>query len=883
VLFQAVFEKSSSPANYLGLLQSFCQACHDFRLLAGLADAVIGHSAGKVYPFLQGMQAVLSEVRDEATADSIFDHIAKVRARAKTVVDQRALDLLEALVERRCAELKNQPGAHTDMAIAALQRAFKREWSAGEPRLMGDFLAGLGKIAQPALAKEQLRQLEALHQRSEKGSFDRLHLAHRLGQTFHAYARTGEAIDLVQDALNEFQAANKGVLPVSANPALDSLVSFLESARHFARGEKVLRDQLGHPIHGHQRLWLADRLDRLYHTALQNDSEVSLGAGQKLYQALHARILDELTTTDPNHRYSLVNLLCRVYSTAKDKKITGVVDDLKAFAFQKLPLVLEHQINNYQSMVGEVARTVHDHSGPVDGVAVLVTMIEMEPAWLRFENQDGWSQHAWSLGQWRAENTNLGADLEQRLLKVVLAELRRDLESQQQRTRALYYQGNAYFWPEKAENFAQTAEAILAQRNQSGAVVKYIADYLYWGLGRKSRAIDILFAAHNRKILDEGGQLQLVDYLHRENRHVESIALLEPWVERKPENLHYRVLLMSAYFHADRPKALLALLKDTDGYFHQKNRWNENVMATLGHSCLDNRLFEQSVAYYNEAIPLHQRTHPRRGIGNGTLSNYYAALAQAYAGLHKAPEAVEAASGAIVSWGPRIGERGHALETLKQVLRDAPDLDGYVAYLDAKSAETGRDSPIVRKAIGQVYFAKAQYPQAIVQLQLAAELQPNDAETYQALVDSYDRQNDPEGAIRQVIQSLQLARRDLKRYQDLGQRLEKRDRKDESERAYTSIVEVLPNEAESHALLAEVRQAQGRWAEAAAHWEQVARLRALEPTGLLKLTAAQVHLQQWDKAAETLAKVKAKTWPPRFADLAQQVRTLEQQIDKGRQ
>jgi Flp pilus assembly protein TadD len=882
LLFQALLEKSSYPANYLGLLQSFYQACHDFRLLAGLADAVIGHSAGKVYPFLQHMQAVLSEVRDEATADSIIEHIAKVRARAKTVVDQRALDLLEVLVERRCAELKNQPGPHADKAVAALQRAFKRDWTAGEPLLMGDFLAGLGKIAHLALAREQVRQLETLHQGGAKGSFDRLHLAHRLGEALHAYARTGEAIDLVQDALNEFQGTNNGVLPASANPALDSLVGFLEAARHFARGEKVLRDQLQHPVHGQQKLWLAERLDRLYHHALQNDSQVSLGAGQALYQALHTRIQEELTTTDHNHRYTLVNLLCGVYRTAKDKKLTGVVDDLKAFAFQKLPLVLKYQTNHYQAMVQQTARAVHDLSSSADGVAVLVTMIEKEPAWFLFNNQDGWSQHGWYIGQWRQENTNLGAALEERLLKIVLTELRRDLESQQQRNRVLYHRQYTYFWAEKAEDFAQTAEAVLAQRNQSGAVAKYIADYFYWGLGRSNRAIDILFAAHHRKILDEGGQLQLVDYLHRENRHVESIALLEPWVQRKPEVLHYRVLLMSAYFHASRQKDLLALLKDTDTFFHQKDRWNESVMATLGYSCLENHLFDQCVAYYNEAIPLHQRTHPRRGIGNGTLSSYYAALARAYAGLNKTPEAVEAASGAVVSWGQRIHQRAHALETLKQVLRDAPDLDAYVAYLDAKSAESGRDNPIVRKAIGQAYFAKARYGQAIVQLQLAAELQPNDAETYQVLIDSYDRQNDPEGAIRQLLQSLQLARRDPKRYQDLGQRLEKLERPDESERAYTSIVEVLPNEAESHALLAEVRQTQGRWAEAVVHWEQVARLRALEPTGLLKLAAAQVHLQQWDKAMETLGKVKAKTWPPRFSDVATQVRMLEQQIDKGR-
>ena len=53
-------------------------------------------------------------------------------------------------------------------------------------------------------------------------------------------------------------------------------------------------------------------------------------------------------------------------------------------------------------------------------------------------------------------------------------------------------------------------------------------------------------------------------------------------------------------------------------------------------------------------------------------------MARAYAGLKNTAEAVDAACGAIVSWGPTHENRAEALEALKQVLRDAPDLDAYV-------------------------------------------------------------------------------------------------------------------------------------------------------------------------------------------------------------
>jgi len=96
-----------------------------------LTDSVVGHTAGKVYPFVLSMQSVLSEIRDEATADQLKEEVAKVRERAVTEVDRRALDMLEVQVERRAAEVQNQPGPHFAAALAALQRAYQREWTKG--------------------------------------------------------------------------------------------------------------------------------------------------------------------------------------------------------------------------------------------------------------------------------------------------------------------------------------------------------------------------------------------------------------------------------------------------------------------------------------------------------------------------------------------------------------------------------------------------------------------------------------------------------------------------------------------------------------------------------------------------------------------------------
>jgi hypothetical protein len=83
-------------------------------------------------------------------------------------------------------------------------------------------------------------------------------------------------------------------------------------------------------------------------------------------------------------------------------------------------------------------------------------------------------------------------------------------------------------------------------------------------------------------------------------------------------------------------------------------------------------------------------------------------------------------------------------------------------------------------------------------------------------------------------------------------------------------------------MLAEIRQKQNRWSDAIPHWQQVAEVRSLEPTGLLKLATAQVHEKQWDAASATCGKLRARSWPERFGDVEQQVRELERRIDDAR-
>ncbi|MCL4202229.1 MAG: hypothetical protein KJ000_07025 [Pirellulaceae bacterium] len=880
-VFAALFRKSSQPQDHLWQLREFYQATRDFRLLADLPDAVLGHTAGRVYPFLQNMTSVLGEIRDEATADSLIERIAAARAKGQTTTDARALDLLELLVERRSSEVLNQPGPHVERALAAMQRAFDREWTPGEPRLLADLLADLGTISQAALADEQVRQLETLHRQADVGSIDRLHIAHALARSHWNYSRPDAAIDLLESALNEHQTACNGVLPADANAALDRLIGYLETRKHFARGEKLLFGQLERPANQQQMFWLRQRLYQLYQAAIDGDGAVSLGQGAALYQAATKQLRDELDTTDHNHRYQLVNRLCSIYRSAKHKSFDNVLADLRDFAFGQLPGVLKLQTNYYQSIVNQVAQTLEQIGGPRDGLELLIERIENEPRWLRLSNQDGWGQHSHQLSYWRHRTGDALGDLTPRLLKIVVEELRRDLMTGQSRNRDTYHrQYGSYFWSEKADEFARAAEDVYEQRKDSGSGVAYIADYMFWGVERHDRAIEMLQDAHRREILDENGQSKLVDFLHQRKRYADSIPVLEPLITTRPDNMQYRTWLMHAYWRTGRQDDLIALLKQTDEHFHRDGRWQEAAIAALAASCLENELFQQSVAYYVEVIALHQRTQPGRGIGQGTLSSYYRSLALAHAGLKDTVAAVDAACGAVVSWGPRHDGRAEALSALEQVLRDAPDLDAYIKQLDRQEAETGLQNALVRKALGKVLADRGQHAAAIAQLQLAIEVEPNDTETHRRLIACYDATGDRDGALGQLLQSLELSRRNIELFQDLGQRFEQMERAVDAERAFTSIVEALPNESEGHAALAEIRQRQNRWSDAVGHWREVARIRALEPIGLLNLAAAQIQLKQREAAAETIRQLQQQSWPQRFSNVDQQVRDLQRRLEQ---
>ncbi|MFZ2654490.1 MAG: hypothetical protein WAX69_06200 [Victivallales bacterium] len=871
--------KSQQPSNCVGTVRDLYGKTRDFRLLKCLAEGMLGHTAQQVYPFLEQLHNILNEIRDEATADELITAIGEIRKKKLTPVDRRALLLIEAEVRRRASEVLNQPGQHLPGALAALKAAFRESWSPGEPRLMAKYLADLGNISQESLAGEQLSQLETLYKRVDESAIDRLEIAHAYARTLGNYSKYDKGIDVLAGALEEYRRASGGTLNSNSNSPVETLISFFENLRHFVQGEKWLRTEIERPANEIQREYLVMLLFSLYEKAIKQGCETALGSGQALYQAVNSEIIRELGGSGtPGHLSDLISRYCLITRTAKDRKLEGFADNIRKFAAEVVPSVLQRlsrESSHYQQSIGNVADALHGLASARDGIAFLISCAEKEPGWIRFSYASLWQRHGLSLAHWRGEVKDLG-DLEPRLLAVVLCELRSDLEHQQSRNRVIYHRsdGHPYFWEEKKDDFAKVAEEVYAKKKGSGFAVCYIAEYMFNGLDLDDRGIDMLFDAWRREILDENGQNTLIEFLHSRERYKDSIPVIEKLVGWRPDDIQYRQYLIISYAFSEQMDPAEQERKNAEEHFKKIGMWNENVIAVLARACWEGNIFKWAVAYYDEAIALHKRNVRANANGDGTLSQYYTNLARAHAGLGNTAEAVDAAAGAVISWSRSLDNRRNAIGSLVQILSKSKNLDGYVETLDMQVEKTKMDSPIVRKALGKVYAGRGEHEKAVSQFRLAVKIQPNDMETHEALIESLDALKQPEQALTQLLDLGELLPRDISIREKTYERLIAMQQPVMAERAATSMLEAAPTEAESHQALAELRQNQDRWEEAVSHWKRVCEFRELEPTGLLGLAKAQIHLKKFAEAQASVNKILAEKWPDRFGDVHEQAREL---------
>ncbi len=609
---RVLLEKSGSPESYFYYVNSVYTSSRDFRILKLIPDAVLGRTSQQAYSILQSIQnIIMGEVRNEATADELMSRIAELRQRSLTAVDLRALDLLEAMIERKSAEVLNQPGPHLTASVAAMQRAFKHAWSEGEPRLMASYLRQLGTLPHEVMKAEQLRQMRALCEMPEAASRDRLFMKLDLSELlFYSYSERGQGLGLLEPEIQEWSRKHQEIWPHEDIDVLYRYVNLLESAQEFAKAETVLMKYISKPVHRQQQVALRERLRSLYLRALDADGAVSIGSGRvAVFAALFELLRKELAAADDeNQRYSLVVQMVDTLQTARRHQLANLVERTEELVFRIIPEVLKNQQETYRETVSHPIALLRDVLGPNGRLRYAVERLEQYPARFLVHYERPWDTLGGELTGARQEVGT--SEFDERVLKLVLPQLRNSLTSPGLSAIPITYMGYAEFWAEKSEEFAKVAEQVLSERRDSGRRAFQVAYYLRNGLGRNPRAIEILMIARAQGRLDEGMLQSLVQWLKEDHRLPEAIDVLEKLVELRPNNIQYRTDLMTSYFAVQRTEQLQTLIKITDQHFHAEGRWTEGVAAQFAAGCQAVGESQLAKKYMSEAIVLHQRANP---------------------------------------------------------------------------------------------------------------------------------------------------------------------------------------------------------------------------------------------------------------------------------
>ncbi len=876
-LLTALLRKSQYPANYVWQVQNLFQQTRDSRLLGVLADGLLGHSPGSVYPVLENLRYILNEVQDEASVDSGVAAIDAVRKRAKSVLDRRALDLLLVAVERRATELVNEPGPHGKNALRALARAGKEEWQEGERRLMADFLVNLGNIAWDELAAAQRGGMEVLLDGEQRGTEDHLAIAASLAILRWDYGMKKQAIKGLRGALDAYLASRNGVLPSPQNHVVETLVGHMEMENMHSDAEALLGQLEERAINAGQRWWARHRALSVHAHALQSGGVTSMGKGTILYAALLHRLVKELTEQPPRHYSLLVSTLTQVFYTARDRRLGDPARDLLTFVRDHLPAVLEIRTNDYQSIVGVVADCLRGLINAREGLAFLVGRMEIEPAWFIHTNQSGWNWHGYRLAQWRREARKLGA-LEDRLFKLVAGQLRRELETRRRLNGNMYHQSYGDFWRGKADAFAAITHEVLRANPDDGPLIEYAAQYLWDGLTRRDDAIRVLSAAWKKDLLSEAGGSLLASYLFTEARYADAVPVLRKLLELRPRDHNLLSQLIESLCRTGKKKAYGELLSDTEAGFTKEGIWGWNAQTTFAGACQRCGAWADAVRLFETGIDGYMGAGRQQPRGDANLSAWYAGLAEAYAGLGDTAKAVDAASGAVVAWGPNQTQRSATLATLTSVLESAKDLNGYIKELERQVEETGLENPTVRKALGKVLMVRKEDAAALRQFEHALEL-TRDAEVWDGIVEIHRRGKRYRKAAEARLRACRARPVEFACWGKAAALFAQAGDVEAAERARTSIVEAAPDEADANEALARLFQEEGRWLDALGRWRQVVRLREQAPAGYLGMAAAAVKAQVWDEAERAVDHILSRVWPQVFQHIVQQALDLKRVID----
>lgn len=871
-----LFRKTQSPAHYFHTVQALYEATKDFRLLTGMADGTLGHTPGQVYEMLQHWRRLINVLQEEATLDELSKRIDELRKSSTSNVDRRALDLLQAFLHRKAATQINQPGVHAKQAVECLQRAMQHAWQPEEPAALARLIQQMHQEDHAAWKEELTAVYTRLMELTTPGSQERVEVTYYYS-TYHP-----QPFQLLERAIEEVRSKQKnGLLPEYSQLIVGAYLGM--SVGHEQATEALAQQELARPGYSMvSREWFKNQLESIFVRAYQTKGKVSLGQGEQLYRALETLFEKAVQSAPSQERRShYIGQLCALYQQAKGHHQPTVVADCKAMLMTRILPALKALSHQRRDVTINMASTLENIVGKNEAMQFLLDEYDRAPISVRRLPYDGWEAYNSYLAQWRAGVTD--ATLLDRYFQIVVKRLTNYLVHGSH-SNEVFFRGHSYYWAEKEDAFAATALAVFAAREPAPDLAERVANYLRGSINKPLKAVDFLQSIRRTAAFNENVQYLLATTLMEVNKHAEAVVELKQLYAARP-SLRYGLRLMGCYNILGQREQLQQALAAVEKVYAPKGVWNLGDLSRVAQTCYETQLYLDAERLYGILIPQARQANPNPR--QDEMWNYYRYQALTLIELNKTGPALDSIASAILLWGSTFQQRADVLESLRTVMDRAKDPQAVINYLDAETRKNnGKENVLLRRMLAEVLITKQKHGLAVSQLKLVLEFKPDDDAASKLLIQAYDALGQSAEALQAALHRSEYVSRQTATWKELGDRLTKLNQAAQAERAYTSLIEVLPNDADSEMALAQVREGQNRWEEAVGHWKIARDYRSEDPSGLLGLAKAYLHQKQWPHAQATIDQLRkpAKPWHQRFdaLNVKGKVEELTKRMNEGK-
>ncbi|MCA9062144.1 MAG: hypothetical protein KDA96_03775 [Planctomycetaceae bacterium] len=890
---QRLIDATSNPADALRVIGQWYQATHDPLILQSVAGFIPGRSQSGMFEATLAVSGMLSSVDQEAGMDMLYQSIAEQQrlleqksslSEAQRKTDQRGLMLLELHVAARASTVIDQPGPHIQRVVQMIQRLAEEDWDAEGRLAIAWRLRKLGEFKGSVLRDTRLQAMDSLVRQVARGpAVQRLQLVQELAETALQDGLRDRAMTVLEAEFRAFVASGEG-WSGTGHAVFLKLIQLLQHDHRFSDAE-----QLALLVQPYAEPEIVD--DVLHETrraALYHGGRVAWGEGTELYRRLHQLTLSSVIDPENHDTFDKSFRRFNQILLAAEHQSIATTDDVQQFATDQVPPLIRRRSDHANLLITTMTERLSRSVNRDAALAFLLQRFESRPVALQWTKpRDLWNALADTLfrtaldvkqqqGQREVLQFRRSAEpMRDRYERALLNGFREAVQARDNTNGVLFTPVNSRFLRDKHQAVFQVLDQVLREQPESLSHVQFVVQFLRsYTPPDTERAIEILLNAFSRRILDTKTQNELIGLLTSAGRHLEALPVIEEVIRVAPRDLGARQTRMTILFQLGRKPAIQKELEFILTELVDQDTASAATLWRVAGTCESCQLWEQAAELYNSGI---QKTGWPAGA-NPALSGAFASLSVYQAHLGQITQAVDSAAAAWTVCGNDPERRQQAEGRLEEALKLARDLSEVVAHLDARASETGEDSSMLRRNLGNALMQAGQHELAEKQLRVALEFQPQDAVTWQNLVACLDAQHQPESAVEALIDELETERRNVELYRRLFDRQKRLGRVVEAERAATSIVELGTSEPNHQAALAELRESEGDLSAAVIHWQHAVEMKQEDPELLMRLGKIHLKAGHRSEARRVLNRLQTAEWDERFKDLPEQIRSFRRQL-----